>query len=269
MEKLIIIKVGGNIIDDANKLQNFLQQFANIESYKILVHGGGKIASTIGEKLGIKSNYINGRRITDEHTIDVVTMVYAGLINKKIVAQLQSLQCNAIGLSGADANIIPATKRPVREIDYGFVGDVNSNNINIIFLQTILLQNTIPVIAPITHNEKGILLNTNADTIAQEIAKAMSIFFTTTLIYSFEKDGLLMDVDDETSVIKHLNFEKFNEYKMPIAASGKAIITDGMLPKLENAFNAIQNGVSKVIIGNANQLQDLILNKVGTTISYA
>ncbi|HEY2727058.1 MAG TPA: acetylglutamate kinase, partial [Parafilimonas sp.] len=200
MDKLFVIKVGGNIIDDDEKLKSFLQSFASIQAHKILVHGGGKIATEIGNKLGIESKYINGRRITDDATIDLVTMVYGGLINKKIVAQLQSLSCNAIGLTGADGNIIPAIKRKIKDIDFGWTGDIENEKIKSKNLQLIINAGFIPVFAPLTHDEQGHILNTNADTIASSLAVALSAYHDVRLIYCFERKGVLENIEDENSV---------------------------------------------------------------------
>jgi acetylglutamate kinase len=263
MDKLFIIKIGGNIIDDEEKLSAFLAAFAATEGLKIVVHGGGKIASKIGEQLRIESKYINGRRITDAPTMDLVTMVYAGLINKKIVAQLQSLHCNAIGITGADGNLIPAVKRPVNEIDYGFAGDVLFEQIPVSSWQQLLAGAFIPVVAPITHDGNGQLLNTNADTIAQELAKALSKNYEVELIYGFEKSGVLLDVNDEASVIAGITPSSYAQLK----AEDK--IFAGMLPKLDNAFEALNSGVQKVIIGNAEALHELITGTKGTTLLHA
>lgn len=260
MEAVNIIKIGGNVVDDEVVLNRFLLDFARLPGLKVLVHGGGKLATRIGETLGIKPNYIDGRRITDDATIDLVTMVYAGLINKKIVAALQAMNCNAIGLTGADANLIPAQKRPVKEIDYGWVGDVQSKTIPAATWTLLLTHLLVPVAAPITHNGEGQLLNTNADTIAQEIAKALSVAYATRLIYTFEKAGVLLDANDETTVIPSLNPASFRQLR------NEEKIFAGMIPKLENAFAALESGVSKVIIGKANQLQQLIDGSAGTTI---
>jgi len=260
MGKLYVIKIGGNIIDDEAKLSSFLRSFVTIDEKKILVHGGGKVATKIGDQLGIESKYFEGRRITDVATIDLVTMVYAGLINKKIVAQLQSLNCNAIGVTGADGNLIPANKRPVKDIDYGFVGDVRSENLVSSNWNNLLQAGLTPVVAPITHDGKGQLLNTNADTIAQEVAKVLSDTHEVSLIYSFEKAGVLLNINDESSTIKKLDNNYYNELKN----EGK--IFAGMLPKLDNAFSALKNGVKKVIIGNAEHLSELITGSSGTTI---
>ena len=267
--KLIVIKIGGNIIDDEAKLSSFLKSFATIEGKKILVHGGGKIATKIGEQLGIESKYVDGRRITDAATIDLVTMVYGGLINKKIVAQLQGYKCNAIGVTGADGNLIPSNKRQVMQIDYGFVGDITSSDLKAGGWQLFLNNNLIPVVAPLTHDGKGQILNTNADTMAQEIAKALSTIYEVSLIYSFEKAGVLLDVNDESSVIKKLNWEEYQKLKAPvITPSGdRGKIFAGMIPKLDNAFEALNSGVKKVIIGKAEELEKLIEGLAGTTIS--
>ena len=261
MDKLIVIKIGGNIVDDEAKLSSFLQSFAAIEGRKILIHGGGKVATKIGESLGIESKYVDGRRITDAATIDLVTMVYAGLINKKVIAQLQALSCNAIGVTGADGNLIPANKRPVKEIDYGFVGDVKSDKINAKSWSSLLDHGFIPVVAPITHDGNGQLLNTNADTIAQEVAKAMSSLYEVSLIYSFEKAGVLLDANDDATVISNIDPSSYEQLK----AEGK--IFAGMIPKLDNAFAALNSGVKKVVIGKAEQLKDLINGESGTSIT--
>lgn len=259
MEKVFVIKIGGNIVDDEKALQSFLRNFAAVTGKKILVHGGGKIATTIGKQLGIEPNYINGRRITDEATIDLVTMVYGGLINKKLVASLQSLNCNAIGLTGADANVIPATKRPVKEIDYGFVGDIDSFQLAVDSWQLLLNNNFVPVVAPLTHDGKGQMLNTNADTIASTLAVALSKAYNVRLIYCFEKKGVLENIEDENSVINLINKEKYRQ----LLAQKK--LADGILPKIENAFEAIDNGVREVLIGDANDiLQNITENVKGT-----
>ncbi len=248
MEKLFIIKIGGNVIDSKESMDSFLEKFAAVPGKKILVHGGGKVATTIGKQLGIQPNYINGRRITDEATIDLVTMVYGGLINKKLVASLQSLNCNAVGLTGADANIIPAVKRPVLEIDYGFVGDINATELGIDNLELLISGSMVPVIAPLTHDGKGQMLNTNADTVASVIAVALSKKYVVRLIYCFEKKGVLENVADENSVINLMNKEKYQQL-----VSDKKL-ADGILPKIDNAFDAINNGVKEVLIGDADDL---------------
>ncbi len=260
MEKLFVIKIGGNVVDDTEALDSFLQKFALIGATKILVHGGGKIASSIGKQMGIEPNYVNGRRITDKQTVDLVTMVYGGLINKKLVAALQSLQCNAIGLTGSDANILPAVKRPVREIDFGFVGDISSP-VPTESLQLLLKNGLVPVVAPLTHDGKGQMLNTNADTIAASLAIALSRLYEVRLIYCFEKKGILEHVEDEDSVINLINKERYDQL------AGAGVLTDGILPKIENAFNAIHSGVKEVLIGHANDLlQNITEQTKGTLI---
>lgn len=260
MDKLIIVKIGGNIIDDENKLASFLKDFASINAKKILVHGGGKLATKLAEQMDIPQQIIDGRRITDAETLKIVTMVYAGYINKNSVAQLQSNGCNAIGLTGADGNTILAHKRIHPTMDYGFVGDVDA--INSSFLKNLLQQNLTPVLASITHDKKGQLLNTNADTIAQETAKALSAFYNVELIYSFERNGVLLDMNNENSVIQKLHAAYYKELKQ----EGK--IFAGMIPKLDNAFTALNNGVKKVIIGKAEEIHQLISGEKGTSISH-
>jgi acetylglutamate kinase len=257
-EPLYIIKVGGNIIDDDAKLHSFLSSFAALQGRKILVHGGGKLATKLASDLQIPQQMVDGRRITDAETLKVVTMVYAGYINKKIVASLNALKALSIGISGADAEVIKSHKRIHPSIDFGFVGDVDSVNTD--FLASLLNKNLNIVVAPITQDENGQLLNTNADTIAQEIAKAMCMLFQTILIYSFEKKGVLKDVNDNNSVISHIDAEIYQTLKNENA------IFAGMIPKLDNAFEAINAGVSKVIIGDAESLQELVEGHSGTVI---
>lgn len=244
-----IVKIGGNVINDDDQLNSFLFDFAQLKGFKILVHGGGKKATELAGKLGLEPKMINGRRITDRENLEVVAMVYAGLINKNIVAQLQKHNCNAIGLTGADANTIIAHKRIVKDIDYGFAGDidhVDHNNIKIL-----LDNNLTPIFCAITHDKKGQLLNTNADTIASEVAVALSKEYEVILTYCFEKNGVLKNMNDENSVINTINSRDYLSLKKD------KIIADGMLPKLENCFFALQHGVSKIIIGNPT----LIANK--------
>lgn len=247
MQKLFIIKIGGNVLDDESSLHSFLSEFASIKYPKILVHGGGKIATKVGEKLGIESKYINGRRITDEATRDLVTMVYGGLINKQIVTYLQNQNCNSLGLTGADGNIISAVKRPVGKIDFGYVGDIEPKNVNTSFLHFLLKQNTVPVFAPLTH-AKGSMLNTNADTIASVLAVALSKHFDVRLIYCFEKKGVLRNLADENSAIRLMNSKLYNDLVK------KEAVVNGILPKLENAFAAIEQGVNEVLIGSSSDL---------------
>ncbi len=262
---LYVIKIGGNIIDDEEKLSAFLQSFAALgtslsNAALILVHGGGKLATKLAEKAGIKQQLVDGRRITDAETLKIVTMVYAGYINKNIVAQLQSKGCNAIGLSGADGNAVLAHKRIVSgDTDYGFAGDVDE--VNATFLKTLLEQNFTVVLAPITHDKKGQLLNTNADTITQETAKALSAMYDVTLIYSFEKSGVLLDASDDSTVIATINPASYQQLKL------EQKIFAGMIPKLDNAFAALRSGVKRVVIGKAEALKQLIAGNAGTTIS--
>jgi acetylglutamate kinase len=257
---LYVIKIGGAIIDNELKLTSFLEDFAAIRGKKILVHGGGKIADTIAEKLGVPQQMIEGRRITNAETLKIITMVYGGYINKNIVAQLQSSGCNAIGLSGADANSLLAKKRKHPSIDYGFAGDVENSLFNIKAWQLFLENNLVPVVCPITHDGKGQLLNTNADTIAQEIAKGLSASYAVNLIYTFEKSGVLLNMNDDNSVIKKINAESYQGLK------DKQQIFAGMIPKLDNAFTALSTGVKKVVIGNAEKLNSLVAGTSGTSI---
>ena len=243
-EKLSIIKIGGNIIEDDTSLNAFLKLFSTLEGKKILVHGGGKSATAMASKLGIESKMVNGRRITDKETLEVITMVYGGLVNKNMVAKLQALQIDAIGLTGADINSIKSNKRQVTNIDYGFVGDVKevaSNSID-----RLIKANFTPVFCAITHDGNGQLLNTNADTIASKVAIGMSKKYETTIYYCFELNGVLRNINDQNSVVKYLNINTYNK----LLKDGN--IADGMLPKLENCFDALKNGVSKVNMGNTN-----------------
>ncbi|WP_394750408.1 acetylglutamate kinase [Spongiimicrobium salis] len=246
MQKIAIVKIGGNVIEDPVALTQFLDAFSKMEGPKILVHGGGKLATSLATKLGIPSTLIQGRRVTDAQSLEVITMVYAGLANKKIVAQLQAKKCNAIGLSGADANTIMAHKRPVREIDYGFVGDIDQANLSAI--SSLVDGGFTPVFCALTHDGQGQLLNTNADTIASEIAIALSAAYTTSLYYCFEKKGVLKDINDPDSVISDINTASYKE----LLANN--YIADGMLPKMQNCFHALQQNVGKVCIGNTSML---------------
>jgi acetylglutamate kinase len=244
MKKLSIVKIGGNIIEDENALQEFLTLFSKIEGHKILVHGGGKRATHIASKLGIDSKMINGRRITDTETLEVITMVYGGLVNKNIVAKLQANHINAIGLTGADINAIQSDKRPVKEIDFGFVGDVKKVNHN--GINKLIEAEFTPVFCAITHDKNGQLLNTNADTITSQVAVGMSKLYDVSIYYCFELNGVLKSIEDKNSVIKSIDTKTYKQ----LIADG--IIADGMLPKLENCFDALKNGVSKVHIGNTS-----------------
>lgn len=254
MEKLTVIKVGGKIVEEEATLAQLLDGFSKIEGRKVLVHGGGRSATAMATRLGIESKMVNGRRITDEETLKVVTMVYAGLVNKNIVARLQSMDVNALGLTGADLNYMRSDKRPVKEVDYGFVGDVKEVNADL--LADLIHKGVVPVLAPLTHDKKGNMLNTNADTIAGEAAKALTKHFDVTLVYCFEKKGVLMDENDDDSVIPEITRAMFEKY----VADG--IIQGGMIPKLENSFEAINAGVSRVVITKADQLSE----GAGTTI---
>lgn len=255
--KLTIVKIGGNIINNENNLLSFLTDFSQVKGSKILIHGGGKRATEMANSLGLQPKMIGGRRITDAANLEIVTMIYAGLLNKNITAQLQKNNCNAIGLSGADANCLEAHKRIVKVIDYGFAGDVDSVSSDTI--KVFLDHHLTPVFCAITHDKKGQLLNTNADTIASEIAKAMSKDFQVELVYCFEKNGVMMNVEDDDSVIENINKEKYQQLKL------ENIIAEGMLPKLENCFHALQNGVEKVIIGNPDIIKNR--NQKYTTLS--
>lgn len=245
-ERLTIVKVGGKIVEEPDTLDRLLQDFAAIPGHKLLVHGGGRSATKMAARLGIESRMVNGRRITDADTLQVVTMVYGGLVNKSIVAGLQARGVNALGLTGADMNVIRSVKRPVKDVDYGFVGDVEQVDASL--LGQLIAQGVVPVMAPLTHDKHGHMLNTNADTIAGETAKALSALFDVTLIYSFEKRGVLRDENDDNSVIPHLTRTTF----AALAADGT--IQGGMLPKLENAFASLDAGVSRVIITQADAI---------------
>lgn len=244
--KLSIIKIGGNVIENKEELSKFLKAFSKLEGLKILVHGGGKLATKLGTRLGIESKLIDGRRITDEDSLGLITMVYAGLVNKNIVAELQSHNCNAIGLSGADGDTIQAHKRPVKDIDYGYAGDVDGVSTNTI--TKLLEAGLTPVFCAMTHDGKGQLLNTNADTIASELAIGMSGNYETTLYYCFERKGVLMNVNDDDSVVKHIDSESYQDLLE------QKIIADGMLPKMENCFHALQKNVHQVRIGDISML---------------
>ncbi|MCI7357818.1 MAG: acetylglutamate kinase [Parabacteroides sp.] len=246
MEKLTLIKVGGKIVEEPDTLQQLLRDFSSIEGHKVLVHGGGRSATKIASQLGIESQMVNGRRITDAEMLKVVTMVYGGLVNKNIIAGLQSLQVNALGLTGADMNIMRSDKRPVKDVDYGFVGDVKEVNADV--LASLIQQGIVPVLAPLTHDKQGHMLNTNADTIAGEAAKALAKYFDVTLMFCFEKKGVLLNEDDDESVIPEIDRASFQKY----VAEG--IIQGGMIPKLENAFQAIDAGVKEVIITQASEI---------------
>lgn len=254
--KLTLVKVGGAIVENADSLSSLLDKFASIEGHKVLVHGGGRSATRIAERLGLPQQMVAGRRVTDADTLRVVTMVYAGLVNKNIVAQLQARGINALGLTGADMNVISSHRRPPKQVrmddgsietvDYGFVGDIDQVNADL--LADLIAKGVVPVMCPIGHDTQGSLLNTNADTIAAEVAKALARNFEVTLVYCFEKRGVLRDADDDDSVISCITQAEF-----PVLVE-QGIVSGGMLPKLENAFDAIRAGVQEVVITRADAL---------------
>lgn len=246
--KLLVVKIGGKIIDDSQALSVFLKNFSRVKHPKILVHGGGNIATSLSKKLGVTTQMVEGRRVTSSEDLEVVTMVYAGLISKNITATLQMLGCNAMGLAGCDANTLVASKRPAKPIDFGWVGDLVSVNTDCI--KSFLDQGLSPVFSAICHDQNGQLLNTNADTIAAEIAIAMTPFFRTELVYCFEKNGVLSNPKDEDSVIPILDSASYERYK----ADGT--VHAGMIPKLSNCFHALRNQVASVVIGNSALVND-------------
>lgn len=246
MDRLTIIKVGGKVVEESESLNSLLDKFSNISGNKILVHGGGRAATNMANRLGIQTQMVDGRRITDKAMLEVVTMVYGGLVNKKVVAGLQSRGCNAIGLTGADLDLIRAIKRPVKEIDYGYVGDVEE--VNSSDLRVLIEENAVPVIAPLTHDGNANLLNTNADTIASEIAIELSNYYSVYLFYCFEKKGVLSDPKDENSIIYDLDPLLFQKYQQD------GMISAGMIPKLETGFRAKKNGVKEVLITNTENI---------------
>ncbi|MDR1743869.1 MAG: acetylglutamate kinase [Dysgonamonadaceae bacterium] len=255
-DSLTIVKIGGNIVDNDEALAAFLADFNRLAGKKLLVHGGGVMASKMAKQLGIETTMVNGRRVTDAETLKVVTMVYAGWINKNIVAELQKIRCNAIGLSGADANVIPAKRRSPLPVDFGYVGDPNPSLINASFISHLIENETVPVFCAITHDKNGSLLNTNADTIAYSLAAALSSVYQTRLFYCFEKEGVLQDVNNPDSLIASMSRTECEAFKKA------GIIADGMIPKLDNSFNAIEQGVAEVRIMHAKNL----LNGKGTVL---
>ena len=244
---LKVIKIGGKLIEDEEKLNSFLEDFSALKEPKILVHGGGNFATEIASRLGYETKLIDGRRITDKNSLNVIVMTYGGLINKSIVAKLQGMNANSIGLCGADGKSIISVKREVKEIDYGFVGDITEINTN--FIISLLNLKITPVFSAISVTKEGELLNTNGDSVAAEIATAMSRFYLTELYYCFEKKGVLENAQDENSVIKYLDRKYYEELK------DQKIISDGMLPKLHNCFNALDKGVSKICLGDFTLLK--------------
>lgn len=257
MTKLNVIKIGGNVLDNHEMLERFLESLASFDEPVVLVHGGGKEASRLSRQLGVEPEMIDGRRVTDRATLDIVTMVYAGLVNKRVVASLQAKGHNAIGLTGADGNSITATRRCPQPIDYGFVGDINPQNINASFIIDLVTKGMTPVFCAICHDGKGTLLNCNADTVAASVAVACSQLIPTRLVYCFEKKGVLQNPDDDDSVIGHISPELFRKYKE------EGVVSGGMLPKIHNALKAVEEGVTEVIIGNPESP----FNSEGTHIS--
>ncbi len=251
-----VVKIGGNVIDNTEVLSRFLDDFVKLQSPKVLVHGGGKEATRLSQTLQIETKMINGRRVTDRQTLDVVTMVYAGLINKRIVAALQGRGCNAIGLTGADANVIPATRRSPKPIDFGFVGDIDAAKVNDSFIKTLLQSDIVPVFCAIEHDGNGSLLNCNADSVASAVAIASARIAEVDMHYCFEKDGVLVDIDDPDSLVAEITPDSY------AALKEQGIINKGMIPKVDNAFSAVAGGVSRVIIKNSDNL----LSNRGTVI---
>ena len=256
-KNITVVKIGGNVIDNEAALARFVEDFAQLPSPKILIHGGGKLATRLAEKLEVPTTMIEGRRVTDAATLDIVTMVYAGLVNKQVVAKLQAAGCNALGFSGADGNIIPATRRAAKPIDYGFVGDIDSSKINTQLLATLLESGVTPVFCAITHDGNGSLLNSNADSVASAVAVAAASIAPTDLVFCFEKQGVLRDVDDDDSVISLITKSDYPTLR------NEGIISKGMIPKIDNAFRAIESGVASVTIKHS----ECVANpEAGTTI---
>jgi len=255
MRHLTVVKVGGGVLEDEESSQQFLDSFAALAGNKVLVHGGGRLADQYLRKLGIEPNMVNGRRVTDKATLDVVTMVYGGLVNKQLIASLQSRKVNAMGLTGADGNLIVSTKRPAKDVDWGFVGD--PVEVNAMALDQLIEQDVVPVIAPLTHDGKGSLMNTNADTMATVVAVALAQMYEVTLIFAFDKAGVLTDVNDETSVVDTIDETGFASMR------SAGTIHSGMIPKLESAFEALNSGIKKIRIVGFAKISD---EKAGTTL---
>lgn len=256
-QELLVAKIGGRIIEDNMVLNSFLHDFSKIKTPKVLIHGGGKSATHLADKLGVKTEMIDGRRITSKQNLDIVVQTYAGLLNKTIVSGLQKYNCNAIGLTGADANLILAEKRPVNFVDYGFVGDVVAVDSDMI--KGLLRLGLTPVFCAVTHDKNGQLYNTNADTIASEVAAALSKYYQVSLFYCFELQGVLKNINDKESVIEHIDLAKYT------ALRDNNVINDGMLPKIQNCFDALQKNVNKVHIANADFIKDQTIKH--TTLS--
>lgn len=252
-----VVKIGGNVIDSEEALSSFVSDFASIEGPKVLVHGGGKLATRLAERLDIPTTMIDGRRVTDSDTLDVVTMVYAGLVNKRIVAMLQSLGCNAIGLSGADGGAVRATRRAANPIDFGFVGDISVEGVDAAFIRNLTEQGIVPVFCSIMHDGKGQLLNCNADSVASAVAVGLATECDTELLFCFEKRGVMRDVDDDTSVIANINREGYK------ALLAEGVVNKGMIPKIDGAFRALECGVKVVTIKHSVELAD---SSAGTKI---
>ena len=257
MQSLTVIKIGGNIVDNESALSDFLDTYAKIEGPKVLVHGGGKLATRMATQLGIETQMVNGRRITDDAMLPIAVMVYAGLINKQITAQLQARGCDAMGISGADAKLIQSHKRPIEPINYGYVGDFEASDVNVVRLRQLIEIGINPVFSAITADKEGQLLNTNADTIASNLAVALATEYKVALVYCFERKGVLQDMNNEDSVITTINQENFTQLKQ------QGVIADGMLPKITNALAAVNQGVNRVCIKKA---EDLLDEMAGTTI---
>ena len=253
---LTVVKIGGNVIDNAEALDAFVHDFACLSSPKILVHGGGKLATHLSQRLGIETRMVQGRRITDRETLDVVTMVYAGLVNKTIVAKLQAEGCNAVGLSGADANVIPATKRNPEPVDYGYVGDIHADEVNVSFIKTLLDSGITPVFCALTHDGKGSMLNSNADSVASSVAVSMSKKMPVDLIFCFELLGVMRNIEDEDSLVPEIDEAVYARLRE------EGIVQKGMIPKIDNAFSAIRQGVERVVIKSSGNLNE----PVGTVI---
>ncbi len=261
MEKLTVVKIGGKVIDNEKNLGEFLDQFSKIEGPKILVHGGGKLATKFSQRLGLEPKMIEGRRVTDAEALEVVTMIYGGLVNKNIVAGLQARGTNAIGLCGADANLIKAHKRPLKNgIDYGFVGDVDRVNDQV--LLGLVNLGLVPIVAPLTHDSNSQLLNTNADTMAAETAIAMSKHYETSLFYTFELEGVMKDINDPNSLINQMGSVYYKELKQ------EGVVHSGMIPKLDNAFDSLRRGINNLFICHYSRVLDICNSKsdIGTRL---
>lgn len=259
MEKLTVVKIGGNVVDNPAALTSFIADFVKLDCPKILVHGGGKEASRLSQRLEIPTTMIDGRRVTDRDTLDIVTMVYAGLVNKRVVSALQAAGCNAAGLTGADGNAVTAVRRPATPVDYGYVGDLSPEGVNTAFLSTLINAGIVPVMCAIMHDGHGTLLNCNADSVARAIATGMAKVADVDLVYCFEKKGVLRDVNDESSVISLITEDSYPALK------AKGIITKGIIPKIDNSMDALGDGVRSVRICHSSDL----LSGLGTSIRKA